>query len=91
MTCIFSFSYRKSATPTRAQYAALLAKAFELLPRRRRIFGRPGAIAQANRVFLAGYPDSTFRPLQNLTRAQTIESLVNGLQFAGGNPNSLSV
>ena len=59
---------------------------------RRRIFGRPGAIARANRVgFLAGYPDSTFRPLQNLTRAQTIVSLVNGLQLAGGNPNSLSV
>jgi len=58
---------------------------------RRRIFGRPGTIAQANRVFLAGYPDSTFRPPQNLTRTQTIESLVNGLQFAGGNPNSLSV
>ena len=49
-------------------------------------------IAQANRVgFLAGYPDSTFRPQQNLTRAQTIESLVNGLQFARANPNSLSV
>ena len=47
---------------------------------------------RANRVgFLAGYPDSRFRPQQNLTRAQTIVSLVNGLQFAGGNPNSLSV
>jgi len=40
---------------------------------------------------LAGYPDSTFRPQQNLTIAETIESLVNGLQFVGGNPNSLSV
>jgi len=59
---------------------------------RRRIFGRPGAIARANLAgFLAGYPDSTFRPQQNLTRDQTIVSLVNGLQFAGGNPNSLRV
>ena len=59
---------------------------------RRRIFGRPGVIARANLAgFLAGYPDSTFRPQQNFTRAQTIESLVNGLQFAGCNPNSLSV
>jgi hypothetical protein len=40
---------------------------------------------------LAGYPDSTFRPQQNFTRVQTIVSLVNGLQFVGGNPNSLSV
>lgn len=58
---------------------------------RRRIFGRPGAHARANRGFLAGYSDSTFRPAQNLTIAETIVSLVNGLQFAGGNPNSLSV
>ena len=59
---------------------------------RRLIFGRPGAIARANRVgFLAGYPDSRFRPQQNLTIAETIVSLVNGLQFAGCNPNSLSV
>jgi hypothetical protein len=49
-------------------------------------------IARANRVgFLAGYPDSTFHLQQNLTVAETIESLVNGLQFARGNPNSLSV
>jgi len=47
---------------------------------------------RANRAgFLAGYPDSTFRPQQNLTIAETIVSLVNRLQFAGGNPNSLSV
>jgi len=59
---------------------------------RRRIFGRTGAIARANRArFLAGYPDSTFRLQQNLTIAETIVSLVNGLQFADGNPNSLSV
>ncbi|WP_445243988.1 S-layer homology domain-containing protein [Microcoleus sp. OTE_8_concoct_300] len=49
-------------------------------------------IARANLAgFLAGYPDSTFRPQQNLTIAETIESLVNGLQFVGDNPNSLSV
>jgi hypothetical protein len=49
-------------------------------------------IARANRVgFWVGYPDSTFRPQQNLTIAETIVSLVNGLQFAGDNPNSLSV
>ena len=59
---------------------------------RRRIFGRTGSIARANLAgFLAGYPDSRFRPQQNLTIAETIVSLVNGLQFAGGNPNSLSV
>jgi hypothetical protein len=59
---------------------------------RRRILGRPRDHSRANRVgFLAGYPDSRFRPGQNLTIAETIVSLVNGLQLAGGNPNSLSV
>ena len=49
-------------------------------------------LARANLAgFLAGYPGSTFRPQQNLTIAETIEFLVNGLQFVGGNPNSLSV
>ncbi|MEG4114321.1 MULTISPECIES: DUF1565 domain-containing protein [unclassified Microcoleus] len=85
---------------TRAQYAAMLAKAFELVPRREAAvfkdvaadFWAKGAIDQANRAgFLAGYPDSTFRPEQNLTRVQAIVSLVNGLQLGGGNPNSLSV
>ena len=85
---------------TRAQYAALLAKAFELAPRRDATnfkdvaadFWAKAAIEKANRGgFLAGYPDITFRPNQNLTRAQAIVSLVNGLQLVGGNPNSLSV
>lgn len=85
---------------TRAQYAALLAKAFELAPRRQATvfkdvaadFWAKSAIVKANRAgFLVGYPDSTFRPEQNLTRVQAIVSLVNGLQLVGGNPNSLSV
>lgn len=85
---------------TRAQYAALLARAFELAPRREATifsdvatdFWAFGAIEKANRGgFLAGYPDNTFRPDQNLTRTQAVVSLVNGLQFVGGNPNSLSV
>ncbi|MEK0187028.1 DUF1565 domain-containing protein [Microcoleus anatoxicus] len=85
---------------TRAQYAALLAKAFELAPRRDATnfkdvaadFWAKAAIEKANRAgFLTGYPDTTFRPNQNLTRAQAVVSLVNGLQLVGGNPNSLSV
>ena len=70
----------------------MLAKAFEFVPRREAAdFWAPG-IARANLAgFLAGYPDSTFRPQQNLTVAETIVSWVNGLQFARDNPNSLSV
>jgi len=53
---------------------------------RRRIFARANLAG-----FLAGYSDSTFRLQQNLTRDQTIVSLVSGLQFARGKPNLLSV
>ncbi|MEG3975170.1 DUF1565 domain-containing protein [Microcoleus sp. herbarium8] len=93
-------TFKPDENLTRAQYAALLAKAFELAPRREATvfkdvaanFWAYGAIVKANRGgFLAGYPDRTFRPEQNLTRAQAIVSLVNGLQLTGGNPNSLSV
>lgn len=79
---------------------ALLAKVFELAPRCQGMIFRDvaadfsafGAIETANRGgFLSGYPDRTFRPHQNLTRVQAIVSLVNGLQFVGGNPNSLGV
>ncbi len=84
----------------RAQYAALLAKAFAL-PSRRPNSGFvdvPGdfwareAIARAESMgFLTGFPDGSFRPMQNLTRVQTLVSLVSGLEMSGGNPEFLSV
>jgi hypothetical protein len=47
-------------------------------------------IEKANRAgFLAGFPDETFRPNQNLTRAQAIVSLINGLKLTGGTSSSL--
>lgn len=93
-------TFKPDESLSRAQYAALLARAFQLAPRREATvfkdvvadFWAQSAIVKANRAgFLVGYPDSTFRPEQNLTRVQAIVSLVNGLQFTGGNPNSLSV
>jgi parallel beta-helix repeat protein len=84
----------------RAQYAATIAKAFNF-PIRRQIssfsdvpsnFWAAGAIAKAEQMgFIAGFPDRTFRPNQNLTRIQAIVSLVSGLGLTGGNPNSLDV
>ncbi|MGE5660444.1 MAG: DUF1565 domain-containing protein [Actinomycetota bacterium] len=93
-------TFKPDDSLTRAQYAALLAKAFELTPRREATsfkdvaadFWAKTAIEKANRGgFMAGYPDQTFRPDQNLTRAQAIVSLINGLQLKRGTPNSLSV
>ncbi|MEB3884745.1 DUF1565 domain-containing protein [Lyngbya sp. CCY1209] len=91
-------SFRPNENLTRAQHAALLAKAFELTPIREATafkdvaidFWAKMAIERANRAgFLAGFPDRSFRPNQNLTRAQAIVSLINGLKLTGGNPNSL--
>jgi subtilisin family serine protease len=84
---------------TRVQYAALLAKAFDLTPRfpatnfldvSASLWGRD-AILKANQAgFLAGFPGLKFMPNQNLTRVEAIVSLINGLQLSGGNLNSLN-
>jgi hypothetical protein len=89
------------ATPiTRAQYAALITKTFQLPPSSKldrfkdiKIdFWAASAIASAaDAGFLSGFPDGTFRPGQNLTKVQAIVSIVNGLKFTGSNPNGLIV
>ncbi|HLO88586.1 MAG TPA: S-layer homology domain-containing protein [Nostocaceae cyanobacterium] len=88
------------ATPiTRAQYAALIAKTFQLPESKvnkfkdiKSDFWAASAIASAaENGFVGGYPDGTFRPGQNLTKIQALVSLVNGLKFSGGNPNVLTV
>ncbi len=91
----------RPATPiTRAQYAALITKTFQLpasnnLNRFKDVrtdFWAASAIASAaDAGFLSGFPDGTFRPGQNLTKVQAIVSIVNGLKFTGSNPNGLNV
>jgi len=89
------------ATPiTRAQYAALMTKTFQL-PESNQLdkfkdvksdFWAAKAIASAaDRGFLKGFPDGTFRPENNLTKIQALVSIVNGLNLSGGNPNVLMV
>lgn len=89
------------ATPiTRAQYAALISKTFQL-PGSNKLnrftdvrtdFWAAKTIASAAEAgFLSGFPDGTFRPGQNLTKVQAIVSIVNGLKFTGSNPNGLRV
>jgi len=85
---------------TRAQYAAIIAKTFQL-PANKKIsnftdvksdFWANSAILSASSMgFISGFPDGTFRPGQNLTKIQAIVSIVNGLKLSGGNPNVLSV
>ena len=92
-------SFKPETVLTRAQFAAVLAKTFDLPAKRQPTtfadvpssFWGAAAIAKANSMgFIAGFPDGTFRPGQNLTRVQAIVALVNGLGLSGGALNVLS-
>ncbi|WP_373541087.1 S-layer homology domain-containing protein [Chamaesiphon sp.] len=72
---------------TRAEFAALLNKAFALQPiRAARTFKdvptnywAAAVIQTASQAgFIAGYPDGTFAPSQNISRIQSLVALVNG-------------
>ncbi|MBU7585620.1 MAG: DUF1565 domain-containing protein [Nostoc sp. TH1S01] len=81
-------TFRPDATMTRAQYAALIVKAFAPSSKRTATqfkdvaanFWAAKVIQQAYQgQFLSGFPDNTFRPNQNIQRVQVLVSLVNGL------------
>jgi hypothetical protein len=93
-------TFQPSTPITRAQYAALITKTFQLsesnqLNRFKDVksdFWAAKAIAStAEKGFLRGFPDGTFRPQNNLTKIQALVSVVNGLNLSGGNPNVLTV
>jgi len=85
---------------TRAQYAALLVKAFNPSSNRDTSkfkdvpanFWASKVIQQAYQgLFLSGFPDNTFRPNQNIQRVQVIVSLVNGLGLSADGATSFKV
>ncbi len=93
-------TFRPENSLTRAEYAALLAKSFDL-PRKvgaasgnfkdiSSNFWAAPAITKATAMgFISGFPDGTFRPQDNLTRVQALLSLVSGLGLTGGNSSVL--
>ncbi|MEB3232214.1 MAG: S-layer homology domain-containing protein, partial [Leptolyngbyaceae bacterium] len=91
-------SFYPDESLTRAQYAALLAQLFDLPavtapPPFRDLqdsFWGAIAIRKASEMgFIAGFPDGTVRPEQELTRVQAMVSLVNGLGLTGGEAKEL--
>ncbi|WGV23578.1 DUF1565 domain-containing protein [Halotia branconii] len=81
-------TFRPDATMTRAQFAALLVKAFNPPVKRAAIkfkdvadsFWASKVIEQAYQgQFLSGFPDNTFAPNKNIERVQVIVSLINGI------------
>ncbi|YAF95839.1 MAG: DUF1565 domain-containing protein [Nodularia sp. CChRGM 3473] len=93
-------TFKPDAPITRAQYAAVIAKTFQLpiINKNSKFtdvkpdFWAASAIFKtAEMGFISGFPDGTFRAGQNLTKVQAIVSIVNGLQLTGGNPHVLNV
>ncbi len=93
-------TFKPEAPVTRAQYAALLAKVYDLptvrsastfsdLPSN---FWAFGAVIKSYQMgFIAGFPDGTFRPGLNLTRVQAMSSIVSGLGFKDGAASLLGI
>ena len=92
-------TFKPNDQVTRAQYAALLVKAFNPQPKRaqktfkdvEKDYWAAEVIQQAYRgEFLSGYPDGTFKPKDPIKRADVIVSLINGLGLSDTNNNALS-
>lgn len=93
-------TFAPDAPMTRAQYAAVIAKTFNLPTQNqppqfkdvKSDFWAAAAITKAAQMgFISGFPDGTFRPGQNLTKVQALVSVVNGLKLSGGDPSVLTV
>jgi hypothetical protein len=93
-------TFKPDQKMTRAEYAALLVKAFNPSPKRD---GKPfkdvaddywakDVIQQAYRgQFLSGFEDNTFKPNDNTQRVQVLVSVVNGLGLSASDPNALNL
>ncbi|MEC4813329.1 MAG: S-layer homology domain-containing protein [Scytonema sp. PMC 1069.18] len=87
-------SFRPDQPVTRAQFAAMLRKAFQKAPERQAVrfydvpsnFWAYSAIQEAYATgFLSGYPGNRFEPNQNIPRQQVLVSLANGLDYTANN------
>ncbi|MEH2170060.1 MAG: S-layer homology domain-containing protein [Nostoc sp.] len=91
-------SFRPEEPVTRAQFAAMVNKAFQKAQQRQPIsfadvpsnYWASSAIEQAYTIgFLSGYPGNRFEPNQAIPREQVLVSLANGLEYSpSGNTES---
>ncbi len=87
-------TFRPKATISRAEFAALLPKAFPELPNKRQALSFRDVPVQhwasvvvswsTQRGLLNSYADGTFRPRQTLSRAQAIAAIMQGLEVMQG-------
>ncbi|WP_009633202.1 S-layer homology domain-containing protein [Synechocystis sp. PCC 7509] len=92
-------TFRPDQPVTRAQFAAIVRKAFAKSPERNAInftdvsanYWASSAIQEAYRTgFLSGYPGNRFQPEQNIPREQVLVSLSSGLDYNSNNSTVLS-
>jgi parallel beta-helix repeat protein len=92
-------TFKPDAKMSRAEYAALIVKAFNPTAKREATkfaditddFWAKDVIQQAYRgQFLSGFPNNTFRPKDEVQRVQVIVSLVSGLGLSAGDANALA-
>lgn len=93
-------TFKPNEPVTRAQFATIINKALAPAPKRtaiqfrdvQRNFWAYDAIQSAYQSqFVAGYPDGTFKPQQQIPRVQALVALANGLNFTANNNNIVSV
>ena len=84
-------TFRPNNSMTRAEFAALVSKAFPQLAKRQYVgfadvpstYWAAAVIQKAYETgFISGFPDNRFRPTDRITRAQVLMSLVSGLEIA---------
>ncbi|MBG1270273.1 glycoside hydrolase family 10 protein [Nostoc sp. WHI] len=85
-------TYRPNNSLTRAEFAAIIAKAFGTVPQKRQYlpfvdvpsnYWAAAAIQTAyEKTFISGFPDKSFRPANRITRVEVLVSLVAGLELA---------
>jgi hypothetical protein len=92
-------TFRPDEGVTRAQFAAMVQKAFDQRARRNPVefvdvpssYWGYWAIATAYSTgFMSGYPDGAFYPEQEILRAQVLVSLANGLGYSTASTTSNS-
>lgn len=92
-------TFRPDQPVTRAQFAAIVRKAFAKSPERNANnfvdvpanYWASSAIQEAYRTgFLSGYPGNRFQPEQNIPREQVLVSLASGLDYNSNNSAILS-
>jgi hypothetical protein len=84
-------TFKPNSSITRAEFAALLQKAFKQEPKSKvpnfkdvsaKFWASPAIQDSVKTGFLRGYPNNIFRPNQNISRVEVLVALVNGLKLS---------